>query len=337
MRSLTTMRPGATATMSICPKMAQTSAIDEQCADRDGRSPRRRMHRGLLQAERRRQEGRLVGQALRPGQLVAALPRRQQHAPCSGRAVRMIGCGCDVPCGAFMPARPLAACATGAHTAPAPLRSSRSCGPISTMRPLSITTMRWAWRTALRRCAMTITVRPLQIARHVALHDRLALVVERAGGLVEDQDARVGEQRPRDRDALALAAGEARALLADHRVVALGQLADEVMGAGKLRSVDHRLDRRCRVGDRDVLAHAAVEEQVLLQHHADLPSQLAPRSIRPMSMPSTSTRPCSGTYRRCTSLVSVLLPEPRAADDADHLAGAYVEAEVCSTGAASGR
>ena len=45
--------------------------------------------------------------------------------------------------------------------------------------------------------------------RHVALEDRLALVVERAGRLVEDQDARIGEQRAGDGDALALAAAEA--------------------------------------------------------------------------------------------------------------------------------
>ncbi len=41
---------------------------------------------------------------------------------------------------------------------------------------------------------------------HVLLDDPLALIVERAGGLVEDQDARIGNQRARNRDALALAA-----------------------------------------------------------------------------------------------------------------------------------
>ena len=46
------------------------------------------------------------------------------------------------------------------------------------------------------------------------------------------------------------------------------------MRTGQLRGVHHRLDRRGRVGDGDVLAHAAVEQQVLLQHHADLAAQL---------------------------------------------------------------
>src|SRR6185312_7976249 len=66
--------------------------------------------------------------------------------------------------------------------------------------------------------------------RHVVLDRALALIVERAGRLVEDQDARIIEQRPRDRDALSLAARQGVAALADHGVVALGHAEDEVVG-----------------------------------------------------------------------------------------------------------
>jgi hypothetical protein len=52
-------------------------------------------------------------------------------------------------------------------------------------------------------------------ALHVLLDDALAFIIERAGRLVEDQDARIHDQRARDGDALALAAGEAGAALAD--------------------------------------------------------------------------------------------------------------------------
>ena len=62
---------------------------------------------------------------------------------------------------------------------------------------------------------------PLTDLRHVALHDGLALVVQRAGGLVEDQDARLGDERPGDCDSLALAAREAAALFTDDGVVPL--------------------------------------------------------------------------------------------------------------------
>ena len=55
------------------------------------------------------------------------------------------------------------------------------------------------------------------------LLDRLlGLRVERARGLVEDEDRGVLEQRARDRDALALAAGQLDAALADQGVVAVG-------------------------------------------------------------------------------------------------------------------
>ena len=70
------------------------------------------------------------------------------------------------------------------------------------------------------RCAMAITVLPC-ISRVEALLDRrLDLGVERRGRLVEHQDRRVLEQHARDRDALALAAGQLDAALADMRVVA---------------------------------------------------------------------------------------------------------------------
>src|ERR1051326_3564538 len=108
---------------------------------------------------------------------------------------------------------------------------------------------------------------------HVALDDALALRVERAGRLVEDENARIGDERARDGDALALAARERGAALADDGVVALGELEDEIMRAGEPRRRDHALERHARIGERDVLAHRAVEQHVLLQHDADLAAQ----------------------------------------------------------------
>src|ERR1041384_1151132 len=55
------------------------------------------------------------------------------------------------------------------------------------------------------------------------LHEALGLRVERAGGLVEDQDRWIAQQRARDRNALALPAAEPRAALAEQRAVAFGQ------------------------------------------------------------------------------------------------------------------
>ena len=67
--------------------------------------------------------------------------------------------------------------------------------------------------------------------RRAALHERaqrgvdllLGLRVDRGGGVVEDQHARVGDQRPGEGDALALAARQGEPALADDGVVAVGQ------------------------------------------------------------------------------------------------------------------
>src|SRR5262245_57673524 len=61
------------------------------------------------------------------------------------------------------------------------------------------------------------------------LHVALGLGVERRGGLIEQDDWRILDQRARDCDALALAAGELEPVLADLSGVAVREAHDEVM------------------------------------------------------------------------------------------------------------
>src|SRR5262249_11220859 len=68
---------------------------------------------------------------------------------------------------------------------------------------------------------------------HVVLDDALAFVVEGAGRPVENENARIGDERAGNGDALALAARQRRAALADQRIVTLGQLENEIMRAGE--------------------------------------------------------------------------------------------------------
>src|SRR5258708_6241496 len=97
--------------------------------------------------------------------------------------------------------------------------------------------------------------------RAEALLDRgLDLAVERGGGFVQHQDRRVFEDHARDRDALALAAGELHAALADLGLVAAPTLpvlerADELLG---MRKLGRRLDlgvARGRAAVADVVAN----------------------------------------------------------------------------------
>ena len=62
--------------------------------------------------------------------------------------------------------------------------------------------------------------------------------VHRRGRLVEDQDARVGEQRPRERDELALAQRETGAALLELRLVAVLEPEDELVRAHRSRGAD---------------------------------------------------------------------------------------------------
>ncbi len=112
------------------------------------------------------------------------------------------------------------------------------------------------------------------------LHGALAFRVERTGGLVEQQDRRVLEDRPRDRDALALAAREPRATLAEEGVVALRQTADELIGRGRARGVLDLGVRGAGTPIADVLARARTEQHRLLRHEADAPPHLRRRGAR---------------------------------------------------------
>ena len=83
---------------------------------------------------------------------------------------------------------------------------------------------------------------------------RLGGGVQRAGRLVQDQDRRVLQQRAGDRQALALAAGQRRAALADHRVVALRLAHDEVVRFGHAAGLFQLRLGRVGPADQQVVA-----------------------------------------------------------------------------------
>src|SRR5574343_372058 len=103
------------------------------------------------------------------------------------------------------------------------------------------------------------------------------LGVDRRGRFVEYQDARIDEQRAGDRDALALAAGQALAAFADQRVVAVRQAQDELVGVGGAGSGDNFLARCVRFAVGDVVGDGAEEQERLLQHKADVLTELGNR------------------------------------------------------------
>ena len=105
------------------------------------------------------------------------------------------------------------------------------------------------------------------------LDEVLALAVERRGGLVEDEDAGVAEDGAGDRDALALAAAELDAALADDGVVGVGEFADKPVGVGGPGGGLDLGVAGVGAAVADVVGDAGGEEDRLLRDHADLLAQ----------------------------------------------------------------
>src|SRR6185437_16240089 len=103
----------------------------------------------------------------------------------------------------------------------------------------------------------------------------LGFRVDRGGRLVQDQDLGVPQDGAGDRDALAFAAGQAVAALADAGAVAVVLLDDEVVGVGRPRRRHDVAEGGVGAGVGDVLGDRAVEEEGVLQHDADLIAQVA--------------------------------------------------------------
>ena len=91
---------------------------------------------------------------------------------------------------------------------------------------------------------------------------RLGVGIEAPRRVVEQQHARLDEERASERDPVALAAREASPARADRSVVAVFELLDERVRLGSAGGLAHRLVARVRAPVGDVLAHREREEEV---------------------------------------------------------------------------
>ncbi len=103
--------------------------------------------------------------------------------------------------------------------------------------------------------------------------------VHRRGGVIEDEDPGVGDQGPRECDPLPLAAGQGQALLADHRVVAVGQAEYEFLGLGGPGGRDDLHLRRVWPAVGDVRPKSVGEEEAVLHDQADRRPQRVEREV----------------------------------------------------------
>ena len=151
------------------------------------------------------------------------------------------------------------------------------------------------------------------------LHQILALVVERARGLVEQEDACVAQDRARDGDPLALPDRETHATLAHDRVPPLRESRDELR---RVRGLGGSLDLgigRLEAPVADVLADRVCEEDRLLRDHSDLLAQRADRHLP--DIPAVhADLPSDRIVEAADEVHEGRLPRPRRADERGGLA-----------------
>src|SRR5262249_42627165 len=110
-----------------------------------------------------------------------------------------------------------------------------------------------------------------------------ALRVERAGGLVHDQDGRVSKDGAGDGHALALAAGEFDTAVADQGLVALGKAGDKIVRIGLAGGVLDIGATSTGSAVGDVVGNGAAKQQYLLRHDRHLVTQMAQRVVAAVS------------------------------------------------------
>ena len=98
------------------------------------------------------------------------------------------------------------------------------------------------------------------------LHEFLGLGIERRGRFIEDEDRRVLEDSPRDREPLTLTTGETASSVTDDRFIPFGHVDDELMGIGDTRGLLDRLlpghTVRRRLGGIDTKSDVVIDRIV---------------------------------------------------------------------------
>ena len=151
--------------------------------------------------------------------------------------------------------------------------------PDSTIRPSTSTTARSASSTVESRCVATSTVRPCERGAEALDEPTLRERVDGGERIVEHDDARPRDERARERDALALPAGQVDAALADQRVVAVRQVVGERVDAGGLARREHLVPVGVLAAGGEVLAQRHREEHRPLRHERDGGAKLGDRHV----------------------------------------------------------
>jgi len=127
---------------------------------------------------------------------------------------------------------------------------------------------------ALGRCATTMTMAPrARSPRMARVSDSSPSASRLELGSSEHDQERIAIKRARKRDALRLASGQGAAVFADIGFLAVRQIDDEVVNAGRLRGREHSLGMGRPLEARNILRHVAGEQFDVLRQVADMPAE----------------------------------------------------------------
>ena len=102
----------------------------------------------------------------------------------------------------------------------------------------------------------------------------LGLGIYRGSGLIQNQNTRIDEQGARNRNALALATGEALSALPYQRVIALGKSQNKFMRVRCTCCSNYVLSASVGFTVRNVVGNGAKEQERLLQYQADMATEI---------------------------------------------------------------
>mmetsp|Transcript_13789 Transcript_13789/g.27276 ORF Transcript_13789/g.27276 Transcript_13789/m.27276 type:complete len:224 (+) Transcript_13789:1653-2324(+) len=131
------------------------------------------------------------------------------------------------------------------------------------------------------------------LVRHDAfkrvLNNLLALAVEGAGGLIQEQHLGVSDDGSGYGDALLLPPAQLRAALPDLGIILVRQLRHKVVSMGAPGGCLYPILAHCWVSESNVLTNGAVEKHRLLAYECDLPPQ--PSDVERPDIPPVQKHP----------------------------------------------
>ena len=160
------------------------------------------------------------------------------------------------------------------------------------------------------------------------------LGVHGRSGFVEDQDARINQQRAGNADALALTARQPLAAFSHQRVVAMRQAQDEFVRMGGARRRNDLGARGLGLAVGDVLGNGAKEQKRLLQHEADVAPVVGHRKTADVGAIQRNGT-IGDVIKAADQVHQRALARTAVAHQSNHLARADVQVQILDDGAAA--